>query len=247
MLAGCTLLLMLSSAAPATGADFFYLDHDAFTGKFTAAPGPLVLSGGIEPGDYDRLLAKILDDEARFLARDELVLASSAGDPREAMRIAGLLGSLHTSVSVGPVTGRCRDACFLVFAAADQRATIGTGMLGLEGLDASGRAAVAGVRQFLRDHQVSEQIAAYVLRSPAAVHWLSPDEEAALGPRSAAFTRYLRARCAWDDGLERAVLAGKRPVADLQPFWDCRSRTTRRDARERLRTLRKVRSVLPGG
>jgi hypothetical protein len=67
------------------GADLFYMDHDALTGKYTGPVGALVMSGDIEPGDYVRLLAKISEDPPRFLAQDTLILASSAVDSTEAM------------------------------------------------------------------------------------------------------------------------------------------------------------------
>jgi hypothetical protein len=62
------------------GADFFYMDHDAFTGRYTGPVGSLVMSGDIEPGDYDRLLTKIAENPPRFLSQNTLILASEAGD-----------------------------------------------------------------------------------------------------------------------------------------------------------------------
>ena len=49
-------LLLLSVPAPA--AELFYMDHDAITGEYVGPVGPLVMSGEIIPGDYDRLLSK---------------------------------------------------------------------------------------------------------------------------------------------------------------------------------------------
>src|ERR1700686_5339627 len=81
------MVLLLLINAPALSAELFYLDHDPFTGKYVGAAGPLVLSGEIAPGDFDRLLSKILDDENRFLSRNKIILASSDGDASEAMKI----------------------------------------------------------------------------------------------------------------------------------------------------------------
>jgi hypothetical protein len=101
-----------------------------------------VISGDIEPGDYDRLLAKIGDDPRHFLAQDKLILASSAGDANEAMKIGRFIKALHTEVSVGPLTGRCTDVCFLMYVAADQRGADGPGLIGIQGAAPADAAAV---------------------------------------------------------------------------------------------------------
>ncbi len=100
------------------GAEFFYMDHDAFTGRYTGPVGALVMSGDIEPGDYDRLLKRLHDDPQRFLSQDKLILASGTGDVDEAMKIGRFLKTLHTEISDSPLTGRCVDACFFIYVAA---------------------------------------------------------------------------------------------------------------------------------
>ena len=97
---------------PALAAEIFYLDRDAFSNAYVGPVGPLVLSGEIAPGDYALLLAKIAEDQKRFLEQNKLILASSQGNAEEAMKIARLVKSLYTAVSVGPLTGRCAGACF---------------------------------------------------------------------------------------------------------------------------------------
>lgn len=210
------------------GADFFYMDHDAFTGRYTGPVGALVMSGDIERGDYDRLLKRLADDPQRFLSQDKLILASSAGDAAEAMRIGRFVKALHAEISVSPLTGRCVDVCFFIYAAADQRSADAPGLIGMHAVP-SPDAADAG--DFLRENEVPADLVERVLRPRRNdLYWLNDSDEAALGPRSPAFTRYLVAHCHWSDDIEREVRSAKRPLADMKDMSTCRRRLTRSDA-----------------
>jgi hypothetical protein len=225
------------------GADFFFMDHDVFTGQYTGPVGSLVISGDIEPGDYERLLAKIGDDPRHFLAQDKLILASSAGDAGEAMKLGRFIKSLHTEVSVGPLTGRCTDVCFLIYVAADRRGADGPGLLGIQG---TASADAAAVRDFLRENEVPANLSEQVMRpASGSVYWLNGTDEANLNSRSPSFTRYLTLHCHWNDEIEREVRGGKRPVADMKDMWDCRSRVTQSDAAVALAAALKGRSGMP--
>jgi len=90
----CKATLLLASM-PCVGAELFYMDHDPFTNQYVGPTGPLVVSGEIIPGDYDRLLSRILDDEDRFLAQNKIILASDGGDVAEALKIAQLAAFSH--------------------------------------------------------------------------------------------------------------------------------------------------------
>lgn len=221
------------------GADFFYMDHDAFTGQYTGPVGPLVMSGDIEPGDYDRLLAKIGDDPRHFLAQGKLILASSTGDANEAMKIGRFLKALHTEVSVGPLTGRCADACFLMYVAADQRGADGRGLIGIQG---AAPADALAVREYLRENEVPTNLSERAMRpASGSVYWLNDIDEASLNSRSPAFTRYLTLHCHWNDQVEREVRLGKRPFTDMKDMWACRSRITQSDAAAALAAVLKTR------
>lgn len=233
----CGLCLPLMSR----GADLFYMDHDALTGRYTGPVGALTMSGDIEPGDYERLLARIADDSQRFLSQDRLILASSDGDAQEAMKIAGLLKALHAEITVSPLTGRCVSVCFLIYVAADQRSADGAGLIGIHGAAPTDAVAVS---DFLRENEVPADLAERVIHpARAEVYWLNDSDEAALGARSPAFTRYLATRCHWNDALEREVRSGKRPIADMQDMQACRSRVTRNDAVAALAVALKARSA----
>jgi hypothetical protein len=226
------------------------MDHDAMTLKFVGPVGPLVISGDIDPGDYARLLGKIHADDARFLSQNKVIVASNGGDVREAIKIGLLLQSLYSQVTVGPQTGPCIGACFLIFAAADQRASDGEHLIGLhrpalvDALSASLSAADAAalearamteVRAFLTANDVPSGLQEEMFRRSAhEPYWLSAADEKAMGFRSPSFLRYLKANCAWDDAVEREALAGKRPFADLGSLQACEARVTRADARKAL-------------
>ena len=227
-----TLLALLYVAAPVRAAEFFYLDHDAFSGRYVGPVGPLVLSGDIDAGDYARLLARIAADGERFLSQNAVIVASVAGDTDEAIKIAGLLRSMDSEVTVGTLTGRCSGPCFLIYAAAARGAIDGSLLLGV-------RAPLPeAARVWLRGNAVPQDLLDELSGgSPDAVHWLSEAEETRLGGRSPAFGRELAERCAWDDAAEREAIAGRRPFRDLEPMWACRTRLTQAAARATLRRL----------
>jgi hypothetical protein len=244
----CTIFLL--SGASARSAELYYLDRDAFNNEYVGPVGPLVLSGEIMPGDYDRLLAKIAEDDKRFLSQNKLILASNEGNAVEAMKIARLVKALYTQVVVGPLTGRCAGACFLIYAAAVERGTDGESLLGVTrpGLAESewvGRPTTEAalledsmqgpVRAFLVENEVPPDLVEQAFQRPSTdVYWLSDDDETALGSRSPAFTKFLVKNCKWTDGLDKAVLRGERPFEDLKAFTDCRVRATQPEARKAL-------------
>jgi hypothetical protein len=245
----CAIALILSSA-PSPGAELYYMDHDAVTGEYVGPVGPLVLSGEIIPGDRDRLLSKIADNETRFLAQNKLILASDGGDVAEALKIGVLIKSLYTEVIVGPVTGRCVSACFFIYAAAHQREADGAGLIGINRpflADAGAMPArqsdtamaetqgLTQVRAFLQENAVPEYLVGEMLQHDSDdAYWLSTDDEKNLGFRSREFSQYLKAKCAWDDAIERKVYAGKRPIEDLKQMLTCRDRVTHVDAHKAL-------------
>ncbi|HMK87367.1 MAG TPA: hypothetical protein VK437_15505 [Steroidobacteraceae bacterium] len=248
--AACTLGWLLCACAQ--GAEIFYLDRDPFTNEYVGPVGPLVLSGEIVPGDYARLVSKIAEDENRFLAQNKLILASDQGNAAEAIKIAKLVKSLYTQVVVGPLTGPCAGACFLIYAAASERGTDGANLIGIRrpGLAESEwlarstaeaalleEAMQAPAREFLVQNDVPVVLVDEVFkRAPTDVYWLTEDDEKNLGAKSAAFQKFLAKNCAWTDSLERAVYAGERPIDDLRELATCRIRVTQPQAHKALAT-----------
>ncbi len=239
-------LLLLGRSAAA--AELFYMDHDPFTNEYVGATGPLVLSGDIVPGDYDRLLSKIAEDENRFIGQNKLMLASEGGDVPEAIKIAKLLRALYSEVVVGPLTGKCVGPCFLIYTAANLRGTDGERLIGIdrptiddaELASRSPAEADEPAKAALREDKVADQARAFMQdnavpgylidemmkHSSSDVYWLSEHDEIAIGARSPSFAQYLLAKCAWDDKIEPEVYAGKRSIEDLKQMWACRARLT---------------------
>ena len=246
----CICVVLFLSGAPAWSAELFYLDRDAFNNEYVGPVGPLVLSGEIVPGDYDRLLAKIAENDKRFLSDNKLILASSDGNAAEAMKMARLVKALYTQVVVGPLTGRCAGACFLIYAAAVERGTDGENLLGVSrpGLAESewvGRPTTEAalledgmqgpVRDFLVENDVPPDLLEQVFQRPSTdIYWLTDSDETALGSKSPAFGKFLAKNCKWTDGFEKAVYRGERPFEDLKTFADCRARATQPEARKAL-------------
>jgi len=48
------------------------MDHDPLSEEYVGPVGPLVLSGEITPGNFDRLLAKIAGNANRFVAQNKV-------------------------------------------------------------------------------------------------------------------------------------------------------------------------------
>lgn len=248
--AAAALLCTLIAGAAAHAAEVFYLDRDPFTNEYVGPVGPLVLSGEIVPGDYARLLAKIAEDENRFLERNKLILASNDGNAAEAVKIAKLVKALYTEVIVAPLTGRCAGACFLIFVAAAQRGTDGENLLGIHrpGLAESQwismsttdaalleDAVQAPVRAFLVENEVPGGIIEEMFNHlPTDVRWLTEADERSLGSRSPSFQKYLVKNCAWDDGLERAIYKGEKSPDALKEQTACRIKMTRPEAHKAL-------------
>ena len=255
-MAAC-LCMLLAPRLPALGAELLYMDHDPVTDRFVGPTGPLVLSGEIVPGDADRLLTKILDDENRFLEQNKMLLASDGGDVAEALRVAKLIKSLYTQVIVIPLTGRCVSACFFIYAAANRREVDGDKLVGINrpylatsdeaaapAIDAipAESAALGQVRVFLRENAVPAYLVDEMFRRASDdAYWLSDDDEKSLGFRSPSFDRFIRSRCAWDDNLEREVYAGVKPMDALKPMLKCRDRVTLEAARQALAAAAKER------
>jgi hypothetical protein len=255
----CFAALLLFFGTAASAAELFYMDHDLLTGKYVGPVGPLVISGEIVPGDYDRLLTRILNDEPRFMAQNKIILASNGGDVREAIKIAVLIKALFTEISVGPQTGRCVGACFLIYVSAGQRATDSEHLIGVHrptlvesvsaGLSPADAAALENraleqVRAFLLGSDVPASLVEEMFRRAAGdVYWLSEADEKSLGYKSPSFEKYLAAKCAWDDALERDAYSGKRPFRDLTDMYACRARLTQPAALKALDAARKERAA----
>jgi hypothetical protein len=223
-------LVALVGPCAVQSAELFYMDHDQVSGRQMGAVGPLVISGDIESGDYQRLLQKIGSDPNRFTSQNKLIVASNSGDVAEALQIAQLIQAMFTRVTVSPQTGPCAGACFLIYVAAAQRSTDADHLLGLQrpaitepaGSSVDFATATEGhVRDFLVSNDVPTELISVMLDAHAEhVHWLSVEEERALGNESAPFRRYVKTHCAKADSAAHARNAGSEAALRLSACRD---------------------------
>jgi hypothetical protein len=255
---GLATLLLCSRVG---GAEISYISSEQLFHQKLEGPGILLLSGDIVPGDYGRLLARIFFTSEDFFVTDEIILASDGGDVPEAIRIAKLLKSLYASVVVSPVTGRCVSACFLIYAAADERTSDDEGLIGIHRpyivdsqlaalSPADAERAQKSVLKQARDYLESNNVPEYLIeemfrRSSKDVYWLSADDLGRLGFQSPWFNQYLVAKCDWKGTMPFGVEEHR------QEAFECRARVTTSAARQALNKAvfeyRKTVGPLPHG
>jgi hypothetical protein len=103
-----------------------------YINPFTGHSGPyptLVLRGEIVPGDYERLF-EYAEKNNIDLHAIQITLGSPGGDVSEALKIGQLFKGIYADVAVGPVTGQCASACFILYASAVHR-TSAPGLVGI--------------------------------------------------------------------------------------------------------------------
>ena len=180
----------------------------------------LVLRGEIQPGDYDRLFAYAAKYNVD-LQNTQITLASPGGDVSEALKIGRLLKSIYANVSVGPATGQCASACFILYASAVQR-TSAPGLVGIHrpylskerfqtlspsAAEALETSALSDAEGYLHGLRVPASIVDTMFENASTeIHWLNRDELRMLGDRPAWFEEFLIARCGLDKNAEAQFL-----------------------------------------
>ena len=124
----CFLSLLFGLFRSSYGMDFSLTFVSPFDGKLVDNAA-LLMKGQIVPGDYERLLAFAITNKIDLL-RVRYVLNSPGGDVSEALRIGRLLKSVYANVFVGPESGPCASACFIIFVSAVQRDSL-DGLVGI--------------------------------------------------------------------------------------------------------------------
>lgn len=229
----------------ALSAEISYIDFEPFTHQSTGPASYLLLSGDIVPGDYKKLLSTILENKERFLFYDQIILASNGGDVAEAIRIAKLVKSLYAEVVVGPITGRCVSACFLIYAAANERTSDDERLIGIHRpylpdsqlaslSPADAQRAEDEVLRQARKYLEENDVPAYLIeemfrRSSRDVYWLTNDDLERLGYQSPSFNQYLVAKCDWKGSMPFGIEELRPEVAK------CRIRFTIPAAKDALR------------
>lgn len=233
----------------------FGMDIDVeYINPFTGHIGPyetLVLRGEIKPGDYDRLFEFAAKNNVDLHAI-QIALASPGGDVSEALQIGQLFKSIYATVAVGPVTGQCASACFILYTSAVQRSSA-PGLVGIhrpyvnkerlltlspsaaEALETSALSAAEG---YLHKLRVPSSIVDIMFENASTeIHWLNLDELRMLGDRPAWYEEFLIARCGLDKNAETQFLADPDNRSLFKQLMDvaaCGTQLTRQEASDNL-------------
>jgi hypothetical protein len=221
-----------------------------YINPFTGHSGPyptLVLRGEIMPGDYDRLF-EYAESNNVDLHTTQITLASPGGDISEAMKIGQLFRSIYAEVSVGPVTGQCASACFILYASAVHR-TAAPGLVGIHRpylskerlqtlspsqAEALETTALSSAEGYLHNLRVPSSIVDIMFENASTeIHWLNLDELRMVGDRPAWYEEFLIARCGLDKDAEAQFLQGSQNRALFSKLMDvasCGTQLTRREA-----------------
>ena len=148
----------------------------------------LNLNGEIQPGDSDAVTAEIkkANDENRLVVT--IRLNSIGGNLLEAVKIADIIrkGKIATAVLSGAT---CASACFIIFAAGNEKYVHYTAMIGVHGAsDATGNetvksgAATISMARVVRELGVPAGIIGkMVVTPPDQMVWLVPDDLRSMG------------------------------------------------------------------
>jgi hypothetical protein len=241
-------LLLLAFPHSGYGMDFSVAFLNPFIPGSEAAYPTLLMKGDILPGDYDRLLTFAVTNNVD-LASIQFTLASPGGDVSEALKIGQLLKSLYASVAVGPVTGRCASACFIIFASAVERASAG-GLVGIHrpyvdpdrmrslspgAAEALETRALLDAEQYLHRLRVPTNIVDEMFEHASTeIDWLTDDELLhELGERPPWYEEFLIARCGLDKATQEQFLQDPDNAAlfnSLMAVFDCGSNLTHPEA-----------------
>lgn len=219
-IAAFLVLLLLALPLGGYGMDFSVAFVNPFLGSEGRYP-TLLMKGDILPGDYERLLRFAVANNVD-LASIQFTLASPGGDVSEGLRIGQFIKSLYASVAVGPVTGRCASACFIIFASAVHHASA-EGLVGIHrpyvdpdrlrslspgAAEALETRALLDAEQYLHRLRVPSGIVDEMFEHASTeIHWLTDDElRHELGERPSWYEEFLIARCGLDKATEEEFL-----------------------------------------
>lgn len=210
----------------------------------------LLLKGEIIPGDYERLVQFAVHNNID-LTNEYFILSSLGGDISEALKIGRLLKNLYGTVWVGPNTGKCASACFIIFASAVNRHSM-AGLVGIhrpyvdqaelrslppKNAEALENQALLDAETYLHQLRVPTYLVDRMFQHASSeIYWLSNEDLVfELGTRAPWYEEFLIARCGFDKGAELQYIRNSETSADvlhsmLIPAEECGSRLTRPEA-----------------
>jgi hypothetical protein len=165
-------LVLISHTSPGLALQYKYVPIDQTSVAFT-------FTGAIVPGDFDRL-GLFLESVPSHVQVKAIFIDSGGGNLLEASKIAAFFGKTQPLVIV-PSGSQCSSACFLLFAAAGQRAVAPDGLIGVHSASDNGQEdinSMAFTTAFARDAAAygvpANIIGKMVQTEPDRVRWLDP-------------------------------------------------------------------------
>jgi hypothetical protein len=233
--------------------------QNPFTVDQQSSAPALLMRGEIRPGDYDRLL-QFAERSGYYLPQSQALLSSPGGDIEEALKIARLVKKLYMTVNVGPGTGYCASACFIIFASAVERDTA-PGWVGIHrpylnrealrsltpaAAEVAENAALRDAEQYLRELRVPRNLVDVMFEQASTeIHWLSDDEfRYELGRRAAWYEEFLIARCGFDKAAEEQYFLdadNAKPLPEILAPVKCGEKLTLKEAQAAYATIETTR------
>jgi hypothetical protein len=217
----CLLSLLFGLLRSSYGMDFSLNYVNPLDGKpYSNGNYDLLMKGEIVPGDYERLLAFATTSKIPLL-RVGYTLSSPGGDVSEALRIGRLFKNIYASVVVGPESGPCASACFIIFASAVFRQAE-DGLVGIHrpyvspnrlasvspsAAEALETRALLDAETYLHQLRVPNRLVDEMFENASTeIHWLSYSELSELGRRPPWYEEFLIARCGLDKAAEERFI-----------------------------------------
>jgi hypothetical protein len=142
-------------------------------------------TGPIVTGDFDRLVT-FIGSAPKDVQLKAIFIDSGGGTLIEASKIAELLSKIQPLVII-PSGSQCTSACFLLFAAAGQRAVAPDGLIGVHSASDNGQEDINSMamttlfaREAARYGVPASIIGKLVQTGPDRVTWLDPNDLAAM-------------------------------------------------------------------
>jgi hypothetical protein len=242
-------VVFITLGSPAYTMDFSQTHVNPFDGSLDPDPY-LLMRGEIVPGDYDRLIMYATHNGVN-LAAIQVILSSPGGDVTEALRLGKFLKSIFVPVSVGPKSGQCASACFIIFASAVDRTSL-RGLIGIHRpylspermrslspaqAEAFETKAMLDAEDYLHQLRVPNNLVEIMFEHASnEIHWLTDDElYRQLGKRPPWYEEFLIARCGLDKAVEQRFLEDPHNqvlYAQIVTVFACGHDVTRADAKK---------------
>ena len=171
-------IAFLCSPTPATSLQYKLVPLDQGSAAIT-------FTGPIVPGDFHRF-GMFLDSAPKDVNLKAIFIDSGGGNLSEASKLAELLSKIRPLVII-PSGTQCTSACFLLFAAAGQRAVAPDALIGVHSASDNGHEDIDSMamttlfaREAARYGVPASIIGKLVQTEPDRVTWLDPTDLAAM-------------------------------------------------------------------